>query len=135
MQMPSRDIQVLAVGQALSSTVISLLTTVSSLTGAVLAPHPALSTLPVTATVAGTLAMIYPASVIMGRLGRRGGFMLKAALGGIGALGCLAGATYQSFALFLLGALSLGLFNSFSQYYRFAAIDAASHPEERPRAI
>lgn len=74
MQMPSRDVVILAAGQALTSTVVSLLTSVSSLSGSYLAPAPALSTVPVTATVLGTLLMIYPASTLMGRLGRRGGF-------------------------------------------------------------
>jgi MFS family permease len=134
-KLPSRDIQVLAVGQALSSTVVSLLTTVSSLAGAMLAPHPALSTVPVMATVAGTLAMIYPASMIMARLGRRSGFMLKAVLGAAGSVAGLAGLAAASFWLFVLGTLLLGLFNSFSQYYRFAAIDAAPAPQDRAGAM
>ena len=58
MPMPSRDVVVLAVGQALTSTVVSLLTSVSSLSGAYLAPSPSLSTVPVTATVLGTLLII-----------------------------------------------------------------------------
>ena len=64
MQMPSRDVVVLAAGQALTSTVVSLLTSVSSLSGAHLAPAPALATVPVTASVLGTLAMMYPAHAV-----------------------------------------------------------------------
>ena len=40
MRMPSRDVAVLAIGQALTSTVVSLLTSVSSLSGAYLTPGP-----------------------------------------------------------------------------------------------
>lgn len=135
MFVPGRDLTVLAMGQALSSTLVALLTTVSSLAGLWLAPHPALATLPVTATVAGTLAMIYPASLLMARLGRRGGFMLKAALGGAGGAVCLAGLQTQSFALFVAGTALLGFFNSFSQYYRFAALEAAGTPARRAPAL
>ncbi len=133
--MPSRDVVVLAAGQALTSTVVSLLTSVSSLSGAYLAPEPALSTVPVTATVLGTLAMIYPASSLMGRLGRRGGFMLKAGVGVIGGAICVMALFLGSFATLIAGTFLLGIFSAFGQYYRFAAIDAAKSPEERTTAV
>jgi MFS family permease len=135
MALPSRDIVILAVGQALSSTVVSLLTSVSSLTGALLAPVPSLSTVPVTATVLGTLAMIYPAALIMGRLGRRGGFLFKAAAGVLGGAICVLGVATTSFAILVAGTFLLGIFTAFSQYYRFAAIDAARTPDERASAV
>jgi MFS family permease len=133
--MPSRDIAVLATGQALTGTVTSLLTAVSSLSGAFLAPAPSLSTLPVTATVLGTLVMIYPASSLMGRLGRRGGFMFKAGIGVVGGAVCLLALMAGSFTLLIAGTFLLGLFSAFGQYYRFAAIDAAKTPQERTSAV
>ncbi len=133
--MPSRDIVVLAAGQALTGTVTSLLTAVSSLSGAFLAPSPALSTLPVTATVLGTLLMIYPASSLMGRLGRRGGFIFKAGIGAVGGGVCLVALMAGSFTLLIAGTFLLGLFSAFGQYYRFAAIDAARTPHERTAAV
>ncbi len=133
--MPSRDIAVLATGQALTGTVTSLLTAVSSLSGAFLAPAASLSTLPVTATVLGTLLMIYPASSLMGRLGRRGGFMFKAGIGVIGGAVCLLALMAGSFALLIVGTFLLGLFSAFGQYYRFAAIDAARTPQQRTSAV
>jgi MFS family permease len=135
MRTPSRDVVVLAAGQALTSTVVSLLTSVSSLSGAQLAPAPALATVPVTASVLGTLAMIYPASALMGLLGRRGGFMVKAGIGVLGGIVCFAGLAAGSFAILVTGAFLLGLFSAFGQYYRFAAIDAARDPEDRATAI
>jgi MFS family permease len=133
--MPSRDIVVLAAGQALTGTVTSLLTSVSSLSGAYLAPAPSLSTLPVTATVLGTLLMIYPASALMGRLGRRSGFMFKAGIGAIGGAVCCLGLIAANFAILIVGTLLLGIFSAFGQYYRFAAIDAARSPGERTSAV
>jgi MFS family permease len=135
MAIPSRDIMILAVGQALSSTVMSLLTSVSSLAGALHAPVPSLSTVPVTATVLGTLAMIYPASLIMGRLGRRGGFLFKAGVGVLGGAICVLGLAAANFAILVAGTFLLGIFSAFSQYYRFAAIDAAPTPDERASAV
>jgi MFS family permease len=135
MPMPNRDILVLATGQALTSTVVSLLTSVSSLSGAYLAPSPALSTVPVTASVLGTLLMIYPASAVMGRLGRRGGFMFKAGIGILGGAVCAVALIAASFLALIAGTFLLGLFSAFGQYYRFAAIDAARSPEERTSAV
>lgn len=135
MPMPSKDVVILAAGQALTSTVVSLLTSVSSLSGAYLAPERALSTLPVTATVLGTLIMIYPASALMGRLGRRGGFMFKAGVGVLGGIVCALALMRTSFGLLIAGTFLLGIFSAFGQYYRFAAIDAAASPQQRTTAV
>jgi MFS family permease len=135
MRRPSRDMVLLAIGQALSGTVVSLLTSVSSLSGEMLAPYGGLSTVPVSATVCGSLLMIYPASTIMGRLGRRIGFLLKAIVGIAGG-SVSAGALFlHSFPTLILGTFLLGIFSAFSQYYRFAAIDAARSPDERTQAV
>jgi MFS family permease len=133
--MPSRDIVILAIGQALTSTVVSLLTSVSSLSGSYLAPAPALATLPVSATVLGTLLMIYPASSLMGHFGRRGGFTFKAGVGVIGGAVCTLALAIASFPILVLGTFLLGIFSAFGQYYRFAAIDAAGSPQERTSAV
>lgn len=135
MSAPSRDVIVLAAGQALTSTVVSLLTSVSSLSGAYLAPSPSLATVPVTATVLGTLVMIYPASALMGRLGRRGGFMFKAGVGIAGGAVCCVALLAASFAALIAGTFLLGIFSAFGQYYRFAAIDAVRSPQERTSAV
>lgn len=135
MHLPSKDIIVLAVGLALTTTVVSMLTTVSSLSGSYLSPNPSLSTFPVTATVIGTLLMIYPASWLMGILGRKGGFMFKAGVGILGGIICCVALLLNHFYVLVLGALLLGIFSAFGQYYRFAAIDAAKKPKEHASAI
>jgi MFS family permease len=135
MKRPSKDIVTLAVGQALTGTVTSLLTSVSSLSGARLAPSPALSTMPVTSTLLGALIMIYPASHLMAAMGRRNGFVLKAGVGIAGGIACCAAMVIGSFLLLVLGAFLLGIFSAFGQYYRFAAFDAARTSEERTAAV
>lgn len=131
----SSNLIVLAIGQALTSTVISLLTLVSSLVGHELAPLKSLSTLPVTATVMGTMLMIYPAAMIMGRLGRKNGFMFKAAIGVLGGLAGYIAIIQSSFLLFIFATFILGIFSSFGQYYRFAAIEVAQTEEAKHQAI
>ena len=83
----------------------------------------------------GTLSMIYSASTLMGRFGRRGRFMVKAGIGVIGGLIAMMGVFLHSFAILITGAFLLGVFAAFGQYYRFAAIDAAQAPAERASAV
>jgi MFS family permease len=79
--------------------------------------------------------MIYPASALMGRLGRRNGFMFKAGIGIAGGGVCYAALIVGSFPILVVGTFLLGLFSAFGQYYRFAAIDAAKNPDERASAV
>lgn len=126
----------LSAGQALTVTAVSLLTSLSALTGERLAPSGALSTLPVSMTVLGTLLMVYPAAAIMSRRGRRTGFLLKSALGAAGSMTACVAAIRDSFILFCAGTFVLGLFAAFGLYYRFAALEAAAPlPGKAARAL
>jgi len=132
---PSVTIVLLAVAQGLSGTVVSLLTTISSLVGAMLAPSPVLATAPVTATVLGAALMVYSVAGLMQRLGRRAAFLAGSGLGVAGSAVAAVGIYASSFAVFVAGTFVLGLFTAFHQYYRFAAADTARTPEHRARAI
>jgi MFS family permease len=129
------SILVLAIGQGLSGSVISLLTAISSLVGAMLAPSPALGTVPVTATVIGAAIMIYPISSLMQRLGRRQAFLAGSAIGIAGGAVAGLGLYLGSFVVFVIGTFILGPFVAFNQYYRFAAADVAVDKEQRVKAI
>jgi MFS family permease len=112
----------------------SLIATVGSLAGHVLAADKALATLPATAVVVGTVLGTVPASLLMRRAGRQRGFIAGtgfAVAGGlVGALAIGAG----SFWLLALGSALVGMSSAFGQLYRFAAAEAV--PEaERSRAI
>jgi MFS family permease len=126
---------ILALGQGVSGSVISLLTAVSSLVGGMLAPSAGLATVPVTAPVIGAMAMVYPISALMHRLGRRWAFLLGSGLGVAGAGVAGFGIYEESFGVFIFGTFILGLFSAFNQYYRFAAADLAESPTDRARAI
>ncbi len=128
------NVLLLAFCQALFTTSNAVVVTASALAGQQLAPGSGLATLPFSLQFVATMAVTFPASMLMKRLGRRVGFALGAGCGlASGMLGCLA-ILGGRFGLFCLAGALYGGFVGFAQYYRFAAADAAS-PALRPRAI
>ncbi len=107
---------------------------VGSLIGYELAHDKALATLPVSSVILGTALMTIPASLVMRRVGRRAGFMGAALIGLIGLLACALALYSSLFWLLCMGALVVGFYNAFCQYYRFAAADVVT-PAFRPKAI
>src|SRR3546814_14187567 len=99
--------------------------TITALVGKGLAPTPALATLPLALQFVAAAAMTIPASLLMGRFGRRAGFTLGSLLGiAGGAVSCLA-VFLADFWLFCLGGAFLGGFGTPIALYRFAAADVA----------
>jgi predicted MFS family arabinose efflux permease len=132
-----RQIGLLVVCQALLYTNNVTLIAVNGLAGLALAPSPLLATLPITSYVIGATLTTVPASLAMGRWGRRRGFMFGAAMGVAGTLLGVVALLLQSFVLLCAATLVIGGYNAFSQYFRFAAADVAEAyaPELKERAI
>lgn len=129
-----RNVLILASAQGLAVTGTIMVTTASALVGHLLAADKSLATLPIALQYSATMAVTIPASLLMARIGRRAGFILGASTQMTGA-GCAAYAIVQgSFLLFCLSGLLLGMANATSQYYRFAAADAAD-AKFKPKAI
>jgi MFS family permease len=129
-----RNVLILASAQGLAVTGTIMVTTASALVGHLLAADKSLATLPIALQFTATMAVTIPASLLMARIGRRAGFILGASTQMVGA-GCAAYAIVQgSFLLFCLSGLLLGMANATSQYYRFAAADAAD-AKFKPKAI
>ncbi len=130
-----RNVGVLAAAQVLFFMGNTIMMSTSSLVGLQLAPSPAMATVPLGLQFFGTMVTTFPASLLMRRIGRRGGFL-------IGTASCAAGGTLAalavlraSFPLFCLGSFLYGVFAAFAQYYRFAAADAGEQaPLERRSA-
>ena len=115
-------------------TALVILGTSSALIGNALATSKALATLPVTLQFLATMTMAIPASMLMGRVGRKKGFLVGSALGLLGAAVAMLAIESHSFALFCLATLLIGSFSGFGNYFRFAAVDVV--PEaQRSRAI
>lgn len=129
-----RNTAVLITCQALLLSVNATVIALNGLAGYQLAANKSLATLPVTCWVLGGALATFPASFLMKRFGRRGGFTLGAAVGLCGTAIAVTALWTHHFWLFCLGTLTFGMCNGFGQYFRFAAAEAAG-PEFRAKAI
>ena len=104
------------------------------LTYILLIDEKSLATLPLALQFVAMALTTIPASLYMGRFGRKVGFITGALIGVCGgALGAYA-ITQGDFALFCIASLLTGSFNGFCHYFRFAAADVST-PEYRSKAI
>ena len=104
------------------------------LAGKMMAPDPAFATLPISMTVLATMFAAPLMSSIMGRWGRRTGFVLGSCCGVVSAALAVHAISNQDFVLYCIAALLLGGYMGAHGFYRFAATDMAS-PAFRPKAI
>jgi MFS family permease len=134
MRTDRRNVALLAAAQALvlSSSVLAM--TLGALVGAELAPDRSLATLPIAAIVVGTALTTIPAAIFMRRVGRRLGFLTGAAFGVASGLLSAYGVYAGAFLPFVAAHLLLGVYQGFTNYYRFAAGEAAA-PDFKARAI
>ena len=132
-----RQILLLVTCQALLYVNNVTLIAVNGLVGLALAPTPLLATLPVTTYIVGSALTTLPASLAMGRWGRRAGFMFGTTMGFAGTSLAALGVFTSSFALLCSGTFVVGLYNAFAQYLRFAAAEVADAyaPDLKERAI
>ncbi len=126
-------ILLLSICYALSVSTIALNVAIAPLVGAQLAPDPRLSTLPVSLQILATMAASFPASMAMGRWGRRTGHVAATLVGACGAAIAALAIHQQGFALYCLGTTLMGALNAAAQLYRFTAADA--RPEAPAKAI
>jgi len=129
-----RNVAVLFYMHAILGSQMPINIILGGLAGFALADNKALATLPLSLMVLVSMFTAAPASLFMGRFGRRAGFLVGAfagALGGtISALALVAG----RFELLLVGTACSGIYQSTQGYFRFAATDTASEAF-RPKAI
>jgi len=117
------NVVLLAICQAIAQSGNIHLTTTSALIGLHLTGSDTMSTWPASLSVIVTLAVTIPASIFMGRKGRKAGFVLSFAFGMAGAIVAATAVAKSSFALFLLGTGLMGFFFGFAGYLRFAAVE------------
>lgn len=129
-----RQVFLLATAQALFQTVSVLVMTVGGLAGGHISERPELATLPIATMFMGTAVATFPASAWMARAGRRAGFILGALLGTLGGLIAAYGVWIASLPVLALGTFVVGMYQSFAQFYRFAASEVADEGF-RPKAI
>lgn len=101
----------------------SLLITVSALIGFELADDKRLATLPMALQFFAIMSTSVPASLLMARIGRKGGFLFAGCVGLIGACIALWAIFNHSFVAFCIATVCFGVFNGFGNYYRFTAAE------------
>ena len=101
---------------------------------ALLGVDKSLATFPIFLVHISIMLTTMPASLLMGRIGRRGGFSVGAMCGILSGGVSVAAIYTQSFALLCLGAIFQGMAAAFAWYFRFAAADSAE-PSMRGKVI
>lgn len=132
--MMRRQVALLATTQALFQTSSVLVMTIGGLAGGMVASRPELATAPIAAMLLGTTLGTAPASIWMARAGRKPGFITGALAGATGGIVAATGIWTGSLLLLSLGTFLVGIYQSFAQFYRFAASEIADEAF-RPRAI
>ncbi len=120
-----RNVFVLAVAQGLFTIVMSTMIASAALIGSALAGDPGMATVPTALQQLAVMLTLFPASLLMARIGRRAGFTLGAAFGVAGAAVATWGILQGSFWIFTAGAMLSGINGGFGQFYRFAAVDGS----------
>ncbi|MFZ0606796.1 MAG: MFS transporter [Xanthobacteraceae bacterium] len=133
-RLAARNVLVLAVAQALAGGNSTVIVATGAISGSMLAPSPALATLPVSVMVVGMWIGTLPVGMLAKAYGRRFALQTGSAFGVASGLISCAAVLHGSFTLLLLGALCGGLYASAHQSYRFAAADNAT-PQFRPKAV
>lgn len=129
-----RNVFVLILAQAFLGAQMPMIFVVGGLAGLIIAPSPALATIPISLIVFGSMTTAPWLSALMQKYGRRVGFFVGALGGALGAGIASLGLYLDNFAVFLIGSYLTGIYMSAHGFYRFAAADSASD-DFRPRAI
>ena len=127
-------VYLLSICQALMMSSTALMMTISALVGYELADDKSLATLPLSTQFLGLMLTSIPASLIMGKIGRRMGFILGSLFGITGAVIAVLSILNHHYWWFVVSAFCIGVFNGFGTYYRFAAVDVVDE-EIRAKAI
>ena len=133
-QKNSRNVWLLAGSQALFGSGQAIIATVAALVGFTLADNKLLATLPVSVMFITVMVTAVPASLLMGRIGRRPGFLIGNGIAFAGSVLGYLSILQASFWLFTVASAFLGMSAAFAQLLRFAAAEAAA-PGKEARAI
>jgi len=125
-RLAARNALVLAVAQALAGGNNTVIVATAGVVGSVLAPDPALATLPISVMVVGMWIGTLPVGALSKAYGRRFALQTGSAFGALSGLISCAAMLRGSFSLLLVGTLCGGLYAAAHQSYRFAAADTAS---------
>jgi MFS family permease len=121
-----RAVPILVWSQAVLGAQMTVHFILGGLSGIMLAENKALATLPITMIVLGAMLAAPVMSAVMGRWGRRTGFLIGATAGALGGALAAQAVIGYSFAMLLVASLITGIYMAGHNFYRFAAVDLAS---------
>lgn len=124
----------LTIAQALAGANAVVVYATGAIVGHMLAPSPALATLPISIFVVGMAACTLPAGAIAQRHGRRTAFLVGTASGVLAGLLAALAVMWGSFWLFCAATFFGGAYAAVVLSFRFAAADCVP-PEKRARAL
>ena len=104
------------------------------LAGLLVAPQPWLATLPLSSMWVASMLATLPASLLMGRVGRKPVFILGVFLFAAGMAGQGASLLAGSFESFTASAMLVGAAHGIAQFYRYAAADSVAE-EQKPVVV
>jgi predicted MFS family arabinose efflux permease len=133
-RLAGRNALVLAVAQALAGGNNTVIAATTGIIGSILAPDPALATLPISVMVLGMWTGTIPVGMLAKAFGRRFALQTGSAFGVLSGLVSYTAVMRGSFLILLLGTFCGGLYAAAHQSYRFAAADTASE-RFRPKAV
>jgi len=129
-----RNIPILALCQALFMSGTSLMVATTALVGYALADDKIYASLPFTLQLVATMLTSIPAGILMNKIGRKKTFLFATVLAMFGAAICAYAVVNNSFFLFTIGSILIGIFSGFANFYRFTAADIVDK-EHKSRAI
>jgi len=129
-----RNLIILFLCQLISATGALVIIMLGGIIGASLTENQALATLPVSIMVVTTALTAIPATMLMRRIGRKAASLLSSLTAVAAALLTVYAISNSIFLLFLISIAMFGINMSFTQQYRFAAVESAP-PEHAGRAI
>jgi len=119
----NRNISLLFIGQAIALTSTITIVTYSALVGKMLTESITMATIPAAAGLIAAALTAYPASMFMKRYGRIKGFQVGALFALLSGLLTYYGILSENFILFSFGVMIHGVFQSFTAFYRFTAME------------
>jgi len=130
----NRNLLILTISQVFSYTANIITVFLSGIVGSQITSIKSLSTLPTALAVVGTAIFTILVAKIMGKIGRRLGFIFGALASAATCLLSVFAIIQQNFILFCISHLILGLGIAFAHQYRFAAAESVEK-EKVPKAI
>lgn len=126
----SRNVWLLVLAQGIGMTTLNVNIIVVGLSGLLIAPEPWMATVPLSVQFITSMLTTLPASLAMGRFGRKPIFLLGIGFIALGMAGQGLAMIFSSFSGFVLSSALVGVSHGIGQFYRYAAADSVDEDQK-----